>query len=74
MTSSTTDDTLIGSRFIDDEKPVESSKKELPGAICWAVNSSGTIFAPKCVGKRSMLPDAKVMTTDTVLFLASSTK
>lgn len=74
MTSSTTDDTLIGSRFIDDDKPVESSKKEIPGAVCWAVNSSGTIFAPKCVGKRSTLLDTKAMTTDIVLFLASSTK
>jgi hypothetical protein len=73
MTSSTTDDTLIGSRFIDDDKLVESSK-EILGAVCWAVNSSGTIFAPKCVGKRSTLPDAKAMTTDTVLFLASSTE
>jgi hypothetical protein len=74
MTGGATDDTLIGSRFIDDEKKVETSGREIPGAVCWAMTSSGALFPPKCVGKRSMLPDAKPMSIDTVIFLASSTK
>lgn len=69
------DTTLSQNLLVHDIGAVKAAEKAIPGAVCWAVTSSGTpVFTPECLGRRSVLPVAPAMSKDTVFFLASTTK
>ncbi|PGH10477.1 hypothetical protein AJ80_07520 [Polytolypa hystricis UAMH7299] len=74
-TTNTFDNTTPGALIDHETDALSEPQKSLPGAICWAVNGSGSPVVPtECMGQRSLQLDAAPMDKDTVLFLASSTK
>jgi hypothetical protein len=71
----TFDNTMSQGFLVQDKPAVDTSKRAIPGAICWAVKSSGaSVLPPDILGYRSVVSDAQPMSEDTVFFLASSTK
>lgn len=71
----TFDDTLSQDFLVQDDLAAKLTENAIPGAVCWAIDSTkASILPPDILGRRSMLPDAKPMSKDTVFFLASTTK
>lgn len=71
----TFDNTLSQDFLVQDDLAIKSTENAIPGAVCWAIDSAGApVLPPDVLGRRSMLPDAKPMSKDTVFFLASTTK
>jgi hypothetical protein len=71
----TFDNTMSQGFLVQAEPAIDPSKRAIPGAICWAIKSSGaSVLPPDILGYRSVAPDAQPMSEDTVFFLASSTK
>ncbi|RDW85976.1 beta-lactamase-1 [Coleophoma crateriformis] len=71
----TFDGTMAEDVLVHSSAVVDSLEKMLPGAVCWAVDSSGaSVLPPDILGHRSVLTDAEPMSKDTVFFLASTTK
>lgn len=71
----TFDNTMSQDFLVQGDLAVKSSENAIPGAICWAIDSTGaSVLPPNMLGRRSILPDAHSMSKDTVFFLASTTK
>jgi hypothetical protein len=73
--ANTFDNTMSQDFLVQDNVAVKPTEHAIPGAVCWALDSSGASILPTDImGHRSVLPNAKPMSKDTVFFLASATK